>query len=40
LETLIDIKKEHIEEEIEEIYIAGLKPSFVKRIYKEYHGLS
>ncbi|MDP2077133.1 MAG: hypothetical protein Q8N01_07420 [Sulfuricurvum sp.] len=40
LENLISIKKEHIEEEIEEIYIAGLKPSFVKRIYKEYHGIS
>lgn len=40
LETLIAIKKEHIEEEIEEIYIAGLKPSFVKRIYKEFHGIS
>ncbi len=39
-ENLIAIKKEHIEEEIEEIYIAGLKPSFVKRIYKEYHGIS
>lgn len=40
LKTLIAIKQEHIEEEIEEIYIAGLKPSFVKRIYKEYHGIS
>lgn len=39
-ENLIAIKKEHIEEEMEEIYIAGLKPSFVKRIYKEYHGIS
>lgn len=39
-ETLIAIKKEHIEEEIEEIYIAGLKPSFVKRIYKEFHGIA
>lgn len=39
-ENLISIKKEHIEEEIEEIYIAGLKPSFVKRIYKEFHGIS
>lgn len=37
--VLISIKKEHIEEEMEEIYIAGLKPSFVKRIYKRYHGL-
>lgn len=40
LDNLIAIKKEHIEEEIEEIYIAGLKPSFVKRIYKEFHGIS
>ena len=39
-ETLIAIKKGHIEEEMEEIYIAGLKPSFVKRIYKEFHGIS
>ena len=38
-ETLIAIKKEHIEEEMEEIYIAGLKPSFVKRIYKQFHGI-
>lgn len=38
-ETLIAIKKGHIEEEMEEIYIAGLKPSFVKRIYKEFHGI-
>ncbi len=38
-ETLIAIKKEHIEEEIAEIYIAGLKPSFVKRIYKQVHGI-
>jgi hypothetical protein len=36
---LIDIKKEHIKEEMDEIYIAGLKPSFVKRIYKRYHGI-
>lgn len=38
-ETLISIKKGHIEEEMEEIYIAGLKPSFVKRIYKQVHGI-
>ena len=38
--TLIAIKKEHIEEEMEEIYIAGLKPSFVKRMYKKFHGIS
>jgi hypothetical protein len=39
-EALIAIKKEHIQEEEDEIYIAGLKPSFVKRIYKQVHGLS
>jgi len=38
-ETIIAIKKEHIEQEIEDIYIAGLKPSFVKRIYKQFHGI-
>ena len=38
-EALIDIKKEHIKEEEDDIYIAGLKPSFVKRIYKQVHGL-
>jgi len=39
LEVLISIKKEHIKEEMDEIYIAGLKPSYVKRIYKKYHGI-
>jgi len=39
LKTLIAIKKEHIKEEIDEIKIAGLKPSFVKRIYKQVHGI-
>ena len=38
-EMLIGIKKDEIEEELEEIYIAGLKPSYVKRIYKQVHGL-
>ena len=38
-ETIINIKKEHIKEEMDEIYIAGLKPSFVKRIYKQVHGI-
>lgn len=40
LKTLISIKKEHIKEEITEIKIAGLKPSYVKRIYKQVHGLA
>lgn len=39
LENDIAIKKLHIEEEMEEIYVAGLKPSFVKKIYKKYYGL-
>jgi len=39
-EALISIKKEHIKEEMDEIYIAGLKPSYVKRIYKRYYGIS
>lgn len=34
-EMLIEIKKEHIKEEEDELYIAGLKPSFVKRMYKQ-----
>ncbi len=38
-EALIEIKKEHIKEEEDDIYIAGLKPSFVKRIYKQVHRL-
>lgn len=38
-DMLIAIKKEHIKEELEEIYIAGLKPSYVKRIYKQVHGI-
>jgi len=39
LNTLITIKKEHIKEEEDDIYIAGLKPSYVKRIYKQVHGI-
>ena len=39
LEMLISIKKDHIKEEEDELYIAGLKPSFVKRMYKQVHGL-
>ncbi len=37
-ETLIAIKKEHIKEEIAEIKIMGLKPNYVQRIYKQFHG--
>lgn len=39
LKTLIEIKKEHIKEEITDMKIAGLKPSFVKRIYKQVHDI-
>lgn len=38
-ENLIDIKKEHIKQEIAEIKTSGLKPKYVKRIYEQYHGL-
>ena len=40
LKTLISIKKEHIKEEITELKIAGLKPTYVKRIYKQVNGIS
>jgi len=39
LKILIDIKKQHIKEEIDDLKIAGLKPSFVKRIYKQVHSI-
>ena len=39
LKTLIAIKKDHIKEEMDDLKIAGLKPSFVKRIYKQVHGI-
>ena len=39
LKTLIAIKKEHIKEEIADLKIAGLKPTYVKRIYKQVNGL-
>ena len=40
LEMLISIKKDHLKEEEDDLYIAGLKPSFVKRMYKKVHGLA
>ena len=38
-EMLISIKKAHIKEELAGIKILGLKPNYVERIYKQYHGL-
>lgn len=38
-ENLISIKKDHIKEEHAEIKTAGLKPSYVKRAYHQYHGI-
>ncbi len=38
-ERLINIKKDHIKEEIAEIKTMGLKPNYVKRIYKQYHNI-
>lgn len=39
-ENLIAIKQEHIQEELDEIETAGLKHHYVKRVYKEYHGIT
>lgn len=39
-ENLISIKKEHIKQELDDIKTMGLKPKFVKRIYKQFHGLN
>ncbi|MCH9812886.1 MAG: hypothetical protein K0U47_02965 [Epsilonproteobacteria bacterium] len=38
-ETLIAIKKEHIAEELAAIKVLGLKPNYVEKIYKQYHGI-
>jgi hypothetical protein len=39
-ESFIAIKKEHIEEEREDIEeYRGLKPDFAKGVYKKYHGI-
>lgn len=38
-ENLIEIKKEHIKQELDEIKTAGLKPKFVKRVYEQFHGI-
>lgn len=39
-ETLISIKKEHIQEEREDIEeYRGLKPDYAKGVYKKYHGI-
>ncbi|MEN8303058.1 MAG: hypothetical protein ABFQ64_03170 [Campylobacterota bacterium] len=38
-ENLINIKKEHIKEELAEIKILGLKPNYVERVYKQFHGI-
>ncbi len=38
-EMLISIKKAHIKEELAEIKTMGLKPNYVKRIYKQYHNI-
>jgi len=36
---LVEIKKEHIKEEINDLKIRGLKPHYAERVYKRYHGL-
>lgn len=39
-ENLIAIKKDHIKQELDDIKTMGLKPKFVKRIYKQFHGIA
>jgi hypothetical protein len=38
-ELYIEIKKEHIKEEVSYIKALGLKPHYAKKIYKRYHGI-
>ena len=38
-ERLINIKKEHIKQEVYEINTSGLKAKYVKSVYRKYHGL-
>ena len=38
-ETIIAIKKEHVKEEFSYIKTLGLKPTYAKRIYKQFHGI-
>ncbi|HIC13380.1 MAG TPA: hypothetical protein EYO75_08455 [Sulfurimonas sp.] len=38
-ERIINIKKEHIKQELYEINTSGLKAKYVKRVYQKYHGL-
>ena len=35
----IEVKKEHIKEEIGYIKALGLKPHYAKKVYKRYHGI-
>jgi len=36
---LVQIKKDHIKEEIGDLKVRGLKPHYAERVYKRYHGL-
>lgn len=36
----IDIKKEHIKEEVSYIKALGLKPHYAQKVYRRYHGLA
>lgn len=36
---LVQIKKDHIKEEIGDLKVKGLKPHYAERVYKRYHGL-
>jgi len=38
-EMIINIKKEHIKEELAEMKLRGMKPDHVRKVYRAYHGL-
>jgi len=38
-EILAAVAKEHLDDEIAEIKITGLKPKYAKRVYELYHGI-
>jgi hypothetical protein len=36
---LIEIKQEHIKDELADMKLQGMKPNHIKRVYKNYHGI-
>ncbi|MDQ7084678.1 MAG: hypothetical protein Q9M36_06995 [Sulfurovum sp.] len=38
-EMLIEIKKEHVKEELAEMKLRGMKPDHIRKVYQNYHGI-